>query len=468
MNTSNTPLDREAVIARLTTAGMSAGQARAKADLLAKAQIALEGIKPGSSQQLRVFFVPGRIECLGKHTDYAGGRSLICAVEQGFVILCCPRSDGRVRMVAAESGELAEFALSSIILPNMGHWSNYPMTVASRLASNFPGQMRGCDLAFISDLPKAAGMSSSSALLIASYFAMASVNNLSEHPEYKRNIDSSESLANYLGTVENGQSFGSLIGSKGVGTFGGSEDHTAILCCQASLLSCYSYCPVQLERRIPLPDGYVFAIAASGVVADKTGQAREKYNRASRLASAVLDVWNKTTGRSDPHIAEALASSTDAAGRFRATLGQATHSEFGAEDLLKRFEHFFTESEEIIPAACDDLVAGRIEEFGSEVDRSQELSDILLDNQVANTVFLAQSARKVGAAAASAFGGGFGGAVWALVRKDIADEFLESWANQYEKSYPREYALASFFLTRPGPAALCITDTAPSQNPTIL
>ena len=32
----------------------------------------------------RAFFVPGRIECLGKHTDYAGGRSLICAVELGF------------------------------------------------------------------------------------------------------------------------------------------------------------------------------------------------------------------------------------------------------------------------------------------------------------------------------------------------------------------------------------------------
>lgn len=33
----------------------------------------------------------------------------------------------------------------------------------------------------------------------------------------------------YLGCIENGQSFKTLVGDKGVGTFGGSEDHTAIM-----------------------------------------------------------------------------------------------------------------------------------------------------------------------------------------------------------------------------------------------
>ena len=32
-------------------------------------------------------FVPGRIELFGKHTDYAGGRSLVCAVDRGFHLL---------------------------------------------------------------------------------------------------------------------------------------------------------------------------------------------------------------------------------------------------------------------------------------------------------------------------------------------------------------------------------------------
>ena len=32
------------------------------------------------------WFVPGRLEVLGKHTDYAGGRSLLAAVDRGVTI----------------------------------------------------------------------------------------------------------------------------------------------------------------------------------------------------------------------------------------------------------------------------------------------------------------------------------------------------------------------------------------------
>jgi len=105
------------------------------------------------------------------------------------------------------------------------------MTVAGRVAQNFLGALRGADIAFISDLPAAAGLSSSSALLIAIFSVFTRVNALDQRDEYRQEIDGREDLAGYLGTIENGQSFGSLAGSKGVGTFGGSQDHTAILCC---------------------------------------------------------------------------------------------------------------------------------------------------------------------------------------------------------------------------------------------
>jgi len=48
-----------------------------------------------------------------------------------------------------------------------------------------------------------------------------------------RAIFSREELASYLGTVENGESYRSLDGDTGVGTFGGSQDHTAIMCSEA-------------------------------------------------------------------------------------------------------------------------------------------------------------------------------------------------------------------------------------------
>ena len=446
----------EMAAGRLESAGMSAEQARHKAQMLERARRSLEKLGVDFSGDWWAFFVPGRVECLGKHTDYGGGRSMVCAVERGFVLLVSARGDKTVRAVDAASEECVEFVMSGDLEPTMGHWSNYAMTVCRRLERNFSGELRGADIAFISDLPAAAGMSSSSALIIGFFLALEAVNSLAEQGEYLENIDSAESLAGYLGTIENGQSFGSLTGSRGVGTFGGSQDHTAILCCKAGKLSCFLYCPARLEKVIALPGELVLAVGSSGVVAAKTGEAREKYNRASALVSVILEVWNGSTGREDLCLFAALASSGDAEEQMRGILGQADQERFSSKELVDRFEHFVAESGQILPAAREALSEGRLGEFGREVDRSQELTETLLGNQVPQTIFLAHSARELGAVAASAFGAGFGGAVWAMIRQDEAEQFVEDWSKSYEKAYPEQYKGASFFITRPGPAAMCI------------
>ena len=163
-----------------------------------------------------------------------------------------------------------------------------------------------------------------------------------------------------------------------------------------------------------------------------------KYNRASRLASAVAEIWRRETGRGDPHIAAALASSdsAEAADRMRKILLAQSATEFSPRELTARFEHFLMESKEIIPEAGDALTAGDLQKFGAAVDRSQELTEILLDNQVPETVFLARVARELGAAAASAFGAGFGGSVWALVEEASAEDLLKDWARRYREAFP--------------------------------
>jgi len=93
--------------------------------------------------------------------------------------------------------------------------------------------LRGADIAFASDLPPAAGLSSSSALVIATFLAISDLNALGAHDEYRRAIPDADHLAGYLGAVEGGAPFGSLDGDRGVGTFSGSQDHTAILCSRA-------------------------------------------------------------------------------------------------------------------------------------------------------------------------------------------------------------------------------------------
>ena len=446
--------DRRELAARLREKGLSRPVAEKKAELFAKAAITLPGpAEEARDGYLAALFVPGRIEVLGKHTDYAGGRSMVAATEQGICLVVWPREDRQVTVTDAVSGETVSFRMGPDQVPRPGHWSNYPMTVARRIARNFPGARCGADVALASDLPPAAGMSSSSAMIVAVFFALADANQLWSHPDLRELSADMKILAGYLATIENGQSFGWLEGDRGVGTFGGSEDHTAILCAQPNRISQYAYCPVEFEQTIPVPEGYTFAIGVSGVVAEKTGASRQKYNRASRLASALAELWRRETGREDPHLADALGSYPYASEQLRKIVKTVRHDEFEPAELLARLEHFMIESGEIIPKAGRALIEGDLRRFGRLVDRSQQGAERLLGNQVPQTVYLAASAREHGASAASAFGAGFGGSVWALVEVATAGSFLAAWAAAYRGEFPQNSESSKFFLTAAGPAA---------------
>ena len=427
-----------------------------KAPLLADCARAVLAACDAPDADAHAFFVPGRIEVLGKHTDYAGGRSLVAAVERGLCLVASPSDEPTWRVQALDVGGRCAFPIAPDLEPTVGHWSNYPMTVARRVARNFPHAQRGAAVAYCGDLPLEAGMSSSSTVMVANFLALSAVNDLPASESYRREIQTPEHLAEYLGAVENGQSFGGLGGDCGVGTFGGSEDHVAMLCGRPGALAQYSYCPVRLERTIDVPHGCVFVVAASGVASAKTGQARQRYNRASRLARAAVEAWNQASGRSDPHLAAALAGDAPAAATqaIRAALTSAGPRDgFTSDEMLERFEHFLAESHEIIPAAGDALAAGGLGEFGRQVDLSQQAAEHMLHNQIPQTVHLAATARQFGAIAASASGAGFGGSVWALVPSDRARTFIDRWAGRYAETFAAAAARATFFVTAAGPPA---------------
>ena len=422
----------------------------AKAALFAAAA---EGLPShGAGRDLCAWFVPGRVEVLGKHTDYCGGRSLVAAIERGICLAATPRDDDEVHVRAVDNDEAVHFRLEPELQVPQGVWANYPMTVARRLARNFPDTCRrGADIAFASDLPPAAGMSSSSALIVATYLALAQRNDIEASDRFGAAVPDALSRAEYLGTHENGQSYGDLAGDRGVGTFGGSEDHTAILCSKAGTLGKFRYCPTRPEGHVPVPTGYVFALGVSGVVAEKTGAAQELYNRASLRARALVEVWQATTGGDEVYLADALDSATDAGDRLSGALAGG-HGDFGAAELRVRLEHFRAE-DGLIDPAFGALAAGDVDEFGALVDRSQDWTQSLLGNQVAETVALAQAARRCGASAASAFGAGFGGSVWALVAADDVADFLGDWSAAYTQAFPARAQTSRFFVTGAGPAA---------------
>jgi galactokinase len=451
---------------RLSAARMSDTEARQKANRLARLSAMLGASDAGQqkdSDATHAFWVPGRIEVLGKHTDYGGGRSMLCAVERGICVVARAQRDqsfprhrespSLVRVTDAGSGDTCEFELRPDVAPAPGHWSNYPITVARRIAMNFSGTMRGADVVFESDLPHAAGVSSSSALVVSIFLALSAVNDLPSRPEYRENILSLEDLGGYLGCVENGLDFKTLRGNVGVGTFGGSEDQTAILCSRPDTLVQYSFCPVTFERAIQLPAGCCFVIASSGVMAAKTGAALERYNRVSRRLTAGLDAWRAATGRSDASMGAAIASSPDAQELIREILNTVSNAGYSRESLIQRFDQFIAESNEIIPAAGDALARSDLAEFGRLVALSQRGAERALENQVAETIALVQQATELGALAASAFGAGFGGSVWALINSS-PEEFRDRWKAQYTAAFPERASQAEFFVTRAGPAAM--------------
>lgn len=399
----------------------------------------------------RAWFVPGRIEVLGKHTDYAGGRSLLCAIEHGFRIVAAPRDDEIITLTDPVQGLDATIALDASLPQTAGHWTAYPSAVARRVARHFPSARRGADIAFTSGLPPAAGISSSSAFMIAIFLALTAVNDLEADEQFRAVLRTKEDVAAFLAAMESGYAFGPFAGDTGVGLLGGSEDQTAILCCERGRLAVYSFSPVRHERTIALDPDLRFVVGSSGIVAEKAGAARESYNRASVATKEILDLWNDEARRLDRSLAAAATSAADAPARIRDII--RVRGGANAPYLLDRFNQFFAESEEIVPEATERLANADYDGFGALVDRSQALAEQLLGNQVPHTITLARRARALGALAASAFGGGFGGSVWALVRAASADGFIESWSAAYRRAHPDVAARAAFFATAPGPPA---------------
>jgi hypothetical protein len=106
----------------------------------------------------------------------------------------------------------------------------------------------------------------------------------------------------------------------------------------------------------------------------------------------------------------------------------------------------------------------KMDAMNNTAARGITLAEHLLGNQVPETVALARSARELGAAAASAFGAGFGGRVWALVRAESAEEFLGRWQSRYAAAFPEAARGASFLATRPGPSATNLLGRFPTSG----
>jgi len=347
---------------------------------------------------------PGRVNLIGEHIDYCGLSVFPMALRRSVRIEFSPRSDREMRLANRDPGFApSAFAVSESTPPGpAGDWSNYARAAAQALAQRFPG-LRGIDALVESDLPIAAGLSSSSALLVAIALAIMHENRVT-----MPSLELMELLAR---------------GERYVGTAGGGMDQAIILGARAGYASRIDFHPLRLTP-IAVPTGWQFIVAWSLVHAEKSGAARQAYNERTRQGEEARRLVATRIRRPEDTTYPALlaaASVDELLKAARASLPQV---------LSRRFRHVITEGTRVRQGEAA-MAAGNLGAFGQLLDASHpSLRD---DYEVSHPELdrLVDVAREAGAAGARLTGAGFGGSIVALCRVERAPEVVSALREKF-------------------------------------
>jgi galactokinase len=194
--------------------------------------------------------VPGRVNLIGEHIDYYGMPVLPIAIQKQIAIAFLPRKDARICAISGQYPDAVEFDTNSpFILGAPAHWGNYIRAAVSTMQAARVLKT-GIDAYVASDLPSSAGLSSSSALLIAFSLALLAANRWTL------------TLNELTSVLPDGEQL--------VGTRGGAMDHIAILGSRAGFATLIeSFAPLAIEH-VPVPRHWRFLVAHSLISAEKS------------------------------------------------------------------------------------------------------------------------------------------------------------------------------------------------------
>jgi galactokinase len=224
-----------------------------------------ETFGPGGESAL--VSAPGRVNLIGEHIDYHGLPVLPIAIRRSVRVAFRARADRRIRAVSAGGYGVRDFDWTADLAPVAGgDWENYLRAAACAVGRKW-GTGRGVDAAIVSDLPPAAGLSSSSALIVAFTLSLLRAN--AAAPTFEELME----------VLPEGEQF--------VGTRGGGMDHAASLASQAGCASLIEFDPLAV-RFVPVPPDWAFLVAHSLTVAEKSGAVRQQYNACRAAGTTAL------------------------------------------------------------------------------------------------------------------------------------------------------------------------------------
>ena len=276
---------------------------------------------------------PGRVNLMGRHIDHRGGGINVMAIDRDLLCVSSPREDDSICLTNTDaqfpdrcfrlSEQLPEGVLRALALPfdrtgaagepggdahldrtgaagepggdalpfdtrcwldylaseaavrrledTRGDWANYVKAAVLRLQFETPMLLSGMDMAFSGSIPVAAGLSSSSAVVVASAEAICALNCL--------NITQQR----FIELCGEGEWF--------VGSRGGAGDHAAMKCSRRGCITHLDFKPFRVGERIDFSDEYAVIVADTCIKSRKSEGSRDIFNSkvaASDIAFMIL------------------------------------------------------------------------------------------------------------------------------------------------------------------------------------
>lgn len=334
-----------------------------------------------------VVTAPGRVNLLGEHTDYNGGYVLPMPLTLQVCIAIGPGDKpGFATLYSQSFDATCEIALTGT---KSDHWSDYILG-SFQLSEQKPDLKTGYRLAIGSSLPMGAGISSSAALEVCSLRAIAAYKGVTVDPvaiaHTARRVEN-EFVGMPCGIMDQ---FASSVGIEAMALFldARSMDY----------------------ELAPLIPGHKIITMHSGVAHKLTDGSYEQRVKECASACAMLGIDQlRDVGMDDLDRIEALG---------------------GVE--TRRARHIITENQRVLDGVAA-LKARDAATFGRLMVESHASQRDDYAITVPETDTLVEAALSAGALGARQTGGGFGGAIVAL----LADDQVETWCNTMTSDHPQ-------------------------------
>jgi galactokinase len=354
---------------------------------------------------------PGRVNLIGEHIDYVGLPVFPIALQREVRMYFRARVDRDVRVVNVDpqytqrdftvSGEIERYP--------PGDWGNYLKAAAQELERRY-GPLRGFDAVMESTLPVAAGLSSSSAVVVAAARCLLAASGLDV---------SVLELAAALAAAE-----------RYVGTQGGGMDQAICLGAERRSAARIDFAPLGLTHTA-VPEEWRFVVASSMVRAEKSSALNAEYNARRKDCEEALYavIAHFDTPRS-------LTSYADVLYELSPLDLEEAIDQVLSERLRKRFRHAVTEATRVALAE-EAMRAANAPRFGGLMSASHASLRDDFDVSCEELDRLTAIAESAGAMGARLTGAGFGGCVVALSNTDHVNGVLDALRRDYYE--PRGY-----------------------------